>query len=646
MKHLFHKLLFLSTFIVLTNIVQAQCKALFQYSANGTAVNFYDSSITASGNGTYRWTFGDGTSSNAKNPSHSYNSFGPYTVCLIVKDSFCSDTTCMSISLGGSGGGCKAKFTDSTSALDAYFYSTSIGTSNNTTYTWDFGDNTTDSNQNPTHRYAASGQYYVCLSISDSNCNDNFCQMITVSSNGSNCTAKFIDSIVGNKVYFTNYSVGSNGSKGFNSSWSFGDSSFATGTNASHTYSSPGVYYVCLTISDSNCSDTYCATITIGNPNGGGCNADFSYTNNQKNVSFTNLSTSFGNPTYRWSFGDGTSSTSANPSHQYNSYGSFTVCLIISDSNCSDTICKNISVYNKYVLSGAIILKNTNLAAYPAMVWAIVYDTTAGGTLTAIDSTYTDSVGFYMFNLVIGDYLIKAALVDTNAANYHSFMPTYYNDKLRWDTANLITLNSNMQNIDINLLAGNNPGGPGFIGGKVSQGANKNGNIGDPMKGVYILLTNNKDEPVTYTYSDANGNYSFSNLAYGTYTITGDMVGKKAYSLQVSISNQKPSIANVNVEINSVSVVVQNGITNESNYSKINGLAVYPNPASDYIYIKQEKNEKYIIDIIDITGKSIQLISSNEPITTINVSDLQSGMYIVKVTDSKGNIGIHKTVKN
>ena len=95
-----------------------------------------------------------------------------------------------------------------------------------------------------------------------------------------------------------------------------------------------------------------------------------------------------------------------------------------------------------------------------------------------------------------------------------------------------------------------------------------------------------------------------------------------------------------------MSVVVQNGITNESNYSKINGLAVYPNPASDYIYIKQEKNEKYIIDIIDITGKSIQLISSNEPITTINVSELQSGMYIVKVTDSKGNIGIHKTVKN
>jgi gliding motility-associated-like protein len=52
-------------------------------------------------------------------------------------------------------------------------------------------------------------------------------------------------------------------------------------------------------------------------------------------VNFTNLSS--GAISYSWSFGDGNSSTSTNPSNVFNSSGSYTVTLIASSGLCSDS---------------------------------------------------------------------------------------------------------------------------------------------------------------------------------------------------------------------------------------------------------------------------------------------------------------------
>ena len=57
-------------------------------------------------------------------------------------------------------------------------------------------------------------------------------------------------------------------------------------------------------------------------------------------VSFFNLSP--GEPTsYRWNFGDGNTSTLKNPVHQYKQKGNYTVELIVSDGQRSDTLIKN-----------------------------------------------------------------------------------------------------------------------------------------------------------------------------------------------------------------------------------------------------------------------------------------------------------------
>ena len=69
--------------------------------------------------------------------------------------------------------------------------------------------------------------------------------------------------------------------------------------------------------------------------------------------------------TYNWNFGDGGTSTSANPSHTYATGGTYNVCLIVtgidSGSVCYDTICHSITVG----LSAVGQLDNNPLTVYP-----------------------------------------------------------------------------------------------------------------------------------------------------------------------------------------------------------------------------------------------------------------------------------------
>lgn len=101
---------------------------------------------------------------------------------------------------------------------------------------------------------------------------------------------------------------------------------------------SAGIYTV--TISDINgcTADLEVTLLNIENPT----NAGYTYSNNILTVDF--MSTSTDATDYAWDFGDGTSSTSINPSHTYTSSGSFEVCLTVSNSCSSDTFCETITV--------------------------------------------------------------------------------------------------------------------------------------------------------------------------------------------------------------------------------------------------------------------------------------------------------------
>lgn len=130
-------------------------------------------------------------------------------------------------------------------------------------------------------------------------------------------------------------------------SWSFGDGSSSTLSDPVHYYSNPGMYYVCLTIDSAGaCTNTYCDTVVIGNGGSGMCLADFWWYADSLNntVYIVNNSSWSATMSYDWDFGDGNVGTGQYPTHTYANYGTYNVCLTISDGPaCSDTYCASIT---------------------------------------------------------------------------------------------------------------------------------------------------------------------------------------------------------------------------------------------------------------------------------------------------------------
>ena len=51
-------------------------------------------------------------------------------------------------------------------------------------YFWDFGDGHTSTNQSPTHTYAGNGPYWLCLTVSNANCTNTYCDSVAIDSSG------------------------------------------------------------------------------------------------------------------------------------------------------------------------------------------------------------------------------------------------------------------------------------------------------------------------------------------------------------------------------------------------------------------------------------------------------------------------------
>ena len=242
----------------------ATCNAYYYYfidSVGGTtASNFVNGSSGTITN--YLWDFGDGTTSTIANPgTHTFASGGNYTVCLTTTNpaTLCNSTYCVAIFISS----CTASFTYTPDATGngVSFYGNSTGTSIN--YSWDFGDGSFSSLQNPYHVYAANGSYNVHLnaqSTTDSTCYNTTAQYVTVSGI---CDANFSvvnDSLALLTTYWIyNYSSGAGT---VNYLWDFGDGSTSTAPYPTHTYATSGPFLICLTISDGiGCSDTQCDSI-------------------------------------------------------------------------------------------------------------------------------------------------------------------------------------------------------------------------------------------------------------------------------------------------------------------------------------------------------------------------------------------------
>jgi len=75
------------------------------------------------------------------------------------------------------------------------------------------------------------------------------------------------------------------------------------------------------------------------------------------------------------------------------------------------------------------------------------------------------------------------------------------------------------------------------------------------------------------------------------------------------------------------------------------GVRISPNPSSGIFTLSSQSGEAHITAVMDMQGRVVRKCDKeSKPLKTINLRDLASGIYYIKVTTEKGE-GVLKVVK-
>ena len=256
----------------------------------------------------------------------------------------------------------------------AIFTNTTIATTSNVSWYWDFGDGTVAGAKNTSHKYLKDGSYNVCLSAKTAtgSVRQN-CMSLIIGSGVS--TANFSFNIQSNDtVIFVNQTTGMGLHTWY---WDFGDGSYSTVKNPFHVFN-PGVYNVCLSVKDSTGFMTqYCSNVPIG---GNTCVANYVYYINATNdtVFFNDRSTGNINKWF-WDFGNGMTSTQQNVALKVTPKVYNVMLSVFGGNGC------NTSVEKSVMINGSVC---DNISDFSFYVNPLTYEVTFTNTSQGNNMTY------------------------------------------------------------------------------------------------------------------------------------------------------------------------------------------------------------------------------------------------------------------
>lgn len=665
---------------LITGIIKGERKALEQFYNSyaplllGVAMNFYECNDSANciaqyswmpqtamtvqfinqsqgDNLAYHWDFGDNTYSYEENPVKAYAVPALYLVTLTIStpDSSCYTSFVDYVNIGDSIAPCMAYFETSTDpgpgGLSINFLDLSSGNIN--AWLWDFGDGTTASGQYQIHTYEFPGHYTVCLTISsgDSSCYAIYCDSIIVMDE-TECQSQFTyhpadTLLMPNSVQFVNFSTGII----TDYLWEFGDGNTSSKISPLHTYGSSGSYQVCLTISGPDCQSKWCETVYVYD-SVAPCSNYFIYSNAGNNVAFTGYA-SPESSVYNWDFGDGTTGTGNQVTHQYQSAGVYIVSLLTtSDEGCTYTSTQDVIVGDSvsyFQVYGQVFEDTWPLTQ--GFVFIFSHNTNPSG-YTWFNMTTIDTSGVYVFPMVpFGDYNVLA--VPADGSNY---LPTYYENTQFWQDASTVTAGETPNPVNIQLVEANpiSTQGNCIITGHISTTSAKAGNnttfTESLLDEVIIYLTDSDYKIIAFTKLNTSGNFTFGNLPYGIYYVRPELSGISSSYLYVDL-NQTTATVNLNMTLEG------NNILGNEEPLELSALAIYPNPATETarINISSGINGEADITVNDLGGRQLLQqtikISYGTAETEIPVSSLKPGIYLIRVRLQDGSTITAKLVR-
>lgn len=320
--------------------------------ANGNSYSFTNSSNVSAGYSitNYSWDFGDGSPiENLENPTHIYTNPGSYIVTLSVTaengiNTFTDSATSSAIVFDtpnvviiNPAAVCAGTTVDLTDN------NVTTGSSPSTSFSYYTDSAGTQILANP-NAVASSGTYYIkgtnisgCSTIQPVIVTIDPLPVIVVVNPAPVCAGTIVD--------LTNPAVTAGSTTGLTYTY-YSD---VAGTNLlpnPNAITAGNTYYIKGT-TVAGCSAISPVSVIVNDlPT---ASFYYSITNNANdNYLFSSTSTSQGSTTglsYNWDFGDGNSSTSETPEHQYTADGSYTVNLVVTNANgCINNVSKNIIV--------------------------------------------------------------------------------------------------------------------------------------------------------------------------------------------------------------------------------------------------------------------------------------------------------------
>lgn len=252
-----------------------------------------------------------------------------------------------------------------------------------------------------------------------------------------------------------------------------------------------------------------------------------------------------------------------------------------------------------------------------------------------------------------GEYILKAHFVSYTFVGPNPFIDTYHDGKTEWSKVVPFKLTCETDTMFSFTLANKPNGyefnGTGVISGKVVvstpagvRAFRVRSEITDTNGDILILLYDSSGNLISTTYPDANGNYSFTNLPAGNYSIGVERTGFTVQTLFTTSLPTGGTVSNANFTVNEDAQSIVQGLTtgiatiSSGNFLQ---LSISPNPikSSAILLISSENADNITISVVDFTGricKSLnRTIEQGVNVIILN-NDGFSGIYLVKVSTS------------
>lgn len=316
-----------------------------------------------------------------------------------------------------------------------------------------------------------------------------------------------------------------------------------------------------------------------------------------------------------------------------------TVSYTYTDGNgCVNSASETIFVEDGAQITGVV---NANGSAITnGTVYLLEYNNTfLMDTIQTFTQTATNS--FVFNNVASGNYLILAQpSIAGNSGAYNGSVSF-------WQDATAFTMDcSSTQTFTIETTTlASLTAGSGIISGTVARGPNfgsgKTDALGDPIPGVDVSLEQNPGGIIiANTQTSSNGNYQFSNVSDGNYTVLVDIPGSGM------VSSHTISLAGTENWINLDYYVDSNKVfTNPTTAPGIVGIAtfknsnisIYPNPVHNKLTISNALaiDEVTITSIAGVTVYSSKV--NNETNTEIDFSEMPIGVYLIELRNKNIN---------